>query len=381
VPPTLHQVLDTALRRNPDILRARLQIDSAHGERRIAGALPNPTYAGIPGTPYQYSVSLPVDLTPGRLYRTRAARQGQDAVALSLRDAVRVVSFNVRQAFYDLLLADADEQIARQQRDMLQQLLSADSVRLQAGDIPERDLTKSELEFARAEAAFTRADANVRVARLALQALMGVADPDTAFTVTGQLDSAPELAVAADSLLPFAVAARPDLAAAERQADQSRSLRALTTASVLPVPVVSFVYQNTPFASGLRYAFGIALPVPLFYRNGGERERANASVAAAEVGVQRTRVQIEDDVAVAAANFRSARVLAARYQSGLLDKAAAALEATRFAYQQGAASLLELIDAIRTYGDTRAEYYGAVHDHWVAAYAVSRAVGADVVRE
>jgi cobalt-zinc-cadmium efflux system outer membrane protein len=131
----------------------------------------------------------------------------------------------------------------------------------------------------------------------------------------------------------------------------------------------------------LRYAFGVAVPVPLFYWNGGERQRANASVAAAEVAVQRTRVQIESDVAVAIGAFRSAQVLAERYQGGLLAKAAAALETSRFADRGGAISLLELLDAIRTYGDTRSEYYGSAHDYWVAAYALSRAVGLDIVRE
>jgi len=380
-PPTLRQVLDVALQRNPDILQARLRVDSAHGERRIAGALPNPTYLGIPGNPYQYSVALPIDLTPERLYRTRAARQAEGAAEFARRDVSRQVSFNVRQAFYDLLLADAQRQIAAEQRDIFQQLLTADSVRLRAGDLPERDLVKGELEFARAEASLTRAEATARAARIAVQALMGVSDPDTGFTVAGRLQSAPELTVPVDSLLALALANRPDVAAARQQADQSRSLKALATASLFPVPDVSVVYQNTPFESGLHYAFGIALPVPLFYWNGGERQRASADLSAAEVAVQRTRVQIEADVAVAAANFRSVRVLAERYQSGLLEKSAAVLETTRFAYQQGAGSLLELLDAIRTYGDTRSEYYGAVHDYWVAAYALSRAVGADVVRE
>src|SRR5689334_16353943 len=172
-PPTLGQVLDIALLRNPDLLQARLLVDSAHGERRIAGALPNPTYTGIPGNPYQYSVSLPVDVSLERLYRTRAARRGQDVAELGLEDAIRLVAFNVRQGFYDLLLADAHQQVAREQRDILQQLLQADSVRLRAGDISERDLVRSELESARADAALTRADADVRAARLALQALMG----------------------------------------------------------------------------------------------------------------------------------------------------------------------------------------------------------------
>jgi cobalt-zinc-cadmium efflux system outer membrane protein len=377
----LSQVVDVALHRNPDLLQARLRVDSAHGERRIARALPNPTLAGIPGTPYQYSVGLPIDLTPERLYRTRAAQQGEAATELGHRDVTRLVVFSVRQGFYDLLLADAGRRLTLEQRDIFQQLLSADSVRFRVGDLPERDLVKSELEFARSEATRTRAEAGVRTARLALQALMGVTDPDTGFTVAGELAAAPRLSVPLDSLVPLALARRPDIAAARQQVEQSRSLKALATAGLFPVPFVSLVYQNTPFPSGLRYAFGVTLPVPLFYWNGGERQRAGASLSAAEVSVQRARVQIESDVAVALGSFRSAQVLAARYQAGLLDKAGAALETSRFAYQQGAVSLLELLDAIRTYGETRSEYYGAVHDYWVAAFALSRAVGEDIVRQ
>lgn len=378
---TLHDVLEVALQRNPDILQAGWRVDSAHGERRIAGALPNPTYLGIPGNPYQYGVSLPIDLTPERLYRTRATRQGEAATAFDRRDVVRLVTFNVRQGFYDLLLADAQRALALEQRDIFTQLLAADSVRLRAGDIPQRDVVKTELEVARAEGALARSDVAVHGARLALQALMGVTAPDTGFTITGFLDSAPQLTLPLDSLLRLALGNRPDLAVTHALADQNRSLTSLATASLFPVPVVSAIYQSTPFASGVRYAFGIAVPVPLFYWNGGERQRAHAGLAAAEVSVQRTRAQIASDVALALDAFHSARELTQRYQSGLLQQAAAALESSRFAYQQGAASLLELLDAIRTYGDTRAESYAAAHDAWVAAYALSRAVGADIVRE
>ncbi len=380
-PVTLRQALDIALQYNPDVLQARLRVDSAHGERRIARALPNPTYVGIPGTPYQNGVSLPLDLTPERWYRTRAARQGEAATELDRRDVLRLVTFNVRQAFYDLLLADAQRAIAREQRDIFTRLLAADSVRLRAGDIPQRDVVKTELEVARADGTLARDEVGVHAARLALQALMGVAAPDTGFTISGSLDSTPQLTLPPDSLLPLALRQRPDLAATGALAEQSHSLKALATADLFPVPVASVVYQSTPFASGLRYAFGVSVPVPLFYWNGGERQRARAGLAAVEVSLQRTRAQVASDVALALDDFRSARALTQRYQSGLLQQSSAALESSRFAYQQGAASLLELLDAIRTYGETRAEAYGAARDAWVAASALSRAVGVDVVQD
>src|SRR5260370_10659546 len=246
-PATVRQGVGAALQRNPDLVQARLRVDSAHGERRIARALPNPTLAGIPGTPYQYSVGLPIDLTPERFYRTRAARQGEVATELFRQDAIRLVVFSVRSGFYDLLLADAGRQIALEQRDIFQQLLSADSVRLRAGDVPERDVVKSELEFARAEATLTRAEAGVRAARLGLQALMGVTDPDTGFRVSGELQSAPRLAVPFDSLVPLALARRPDIAAAREQVYQSLSLRALATPNLLHVPLVIIISLHPTF--------------------------------------------------------------------------------------------------------------------------------------
>ncbi len=58
-------------------------------------------------------------------------------------------------------------------------------------------------------------------------------------------------------------------------------------------------------------------------------QSSRASVATAEVLAVRARVQLEADVAGAVGGFRSARVLAERYQAGLLEKSAAALETSR----------------------------------------------------
>src|SRR5260370_555614 len=78
-PPTMRDVLDPALRSNPDIVAARLRVDSADGEQRIARATPNPVVNPAPNQPWQYTASVPLDITPQRLFRTRAAARGTDA--------------------------------------------------------------------------------------------------------------------------------------------------------------------------------------------------------------------------------------------------------------------------------------------------------------
>ena len=376
---TLDRVLATALRDNPDLVAARLAVDSARAEQGIARALPNPTYSVVPGTPFQQAVAATIDLGPQRVFRTRAAGRGTTATRLVLADITRQVVFRVRQGFYDVVLADSQRAIASERRDIFRGLLAADSVRWRSGDIPERNVTKSELDFASAEADLARASAQAHGARLTLQTLLGSPAPDTDFAISGSLAYQP-VDLPLDSLASLAQQTRPDVVAARARIGQAQSLRSLATAELFPTPTVSLVYQSaTPFSNGSNFAVGVSLVVPLFYWNGGERARAAAGQASAEAAHRAARTQAAAEVAIAVDSFRVARDLAVRYQDGLVAKAAAALETARFAYQSGATSQLDLLDAVRTYSDTRANYYAALRDYWVSIYALDRAVGKDVV--
>ena len=379
----LPQVLARALKENPDIRLARLRVDSATAERRIARAVPNPTLSGVSNAPYQYTATVPLDIGPDRLFRTRAASQGARAVRLDLDNVERQVRYLVRKGFYDLLLADALLQTAREKRDTFRQLLEADSARVRAGDAPARNLIKSELELARADADQTRAEADVRAARIAIQLLMGAPNPDPGFTVRGNLryrDLGPLDA-------PAAPINRPDVIAAQSRVGQARSARSLVAADLLPAPTMTLTYQPdggfarrelwTLGGSG-RFSLGVGLQIPLLSWSGGQRARATSQVESAVAEEQRARVQVEADVILARDQFRASSILASRYQSALLDRARTALDQARYAYQSGATSLLDVLEAIRTYGDTQVAAAQACRDYWVSVAALSAAIGTDV---
>jgi len=386
--PTLHDVVRIAITQNPAIVTARFQVDSAHAERRIAKEYPNPTASVIPGVPFQYGLSDDLDVGPTRFYRVKAATIGLDATRSTLADVQRTVVFAVRQAFYDLLLANALDTLSADERGIYRQLLGADSVRLRTGDAPASDVVTSELNLARADAAASRARANVRSARLALQLLMGVTHPDTGFQVEGSLRYQPVDAPVdrQDTLLAIAQAERPDVRAAQLQLDQSRALRKETGWLLLPTPNLGLSWQPGtpypgafPFGEHSQFTLALGLPIPLFNQYGGEREKAKAGVAVATVAARESRRVAESDVIQATDSVRAAAVLAGLYQGGLLEKTQQAVANARFAYQHGAISLLDLLDAIRTNQDIRTEYLTAVHDYWVAVFSLDRAVGRDLV--
>jgi cobalt-zinc-cadmium efflux system outer membrane protein len=379
--PTLDDVVRYALRFSPDVVLARLQFDSAHGDARATRAAPNPAFAVTPGTPFQYSVTQSLDVGPNRTYRTRAAQQGVTAAGFDEQNVRRQVVFAVRQGFFDLLLVEATRDVAFEQDTIMHRLLVSDSLRVAEGDLAPRDLATTELQFAHADATLARAETAARAARVALQVLIGVTQPDTAFRLRGALEyreiRLPSVSV--DSLRAVASASRPDVAAADVRIEQSDALRRLARTLAVPVPGLALVYQAAPFASGSHYALGAALSVPMLNRFAGEHERASAGLEAARASRRKTVAAAEGDVVNSVDALRTAQAVAARYASGLLDKARTALEMQRFAYEHGNASLLDLLTAISAFGDTRIDYYTAVHDYWVAAYAIDRAVGKDIV--
>ncbi|HLZ45482.1 MAG TPA: TolC family protein [Gemmatimonadales bacterium] len=381
--PTLDQVVAIALQHNPDVVLARLNAESMRGEQRIARALPNPQLQSAPNQPWQYTITMPLDITPQRLLRTRAAARGSSAALDDAVDAEREVRFAARQAFLDVLLAERQRDLANERRDTFEQLLRADSARLVAGDIPPREVTKAELEEARAAADVARADGQVHAARLALQLIMGIASPDTGFRVAGELVyRAVDLPL--DSLSQLATG-RADVRAAAERVAQTKALDGLATASLFPLPVLTFSHsaqvfpRGDLFTFGTRNSIGVGFTFPLFYFNGGERQVARAAAAEARLDVQRLDARVANDVATALDAYRSTRMLSERYQSGLLARARDVLQTAQYAYRTGAVSLLELLDAIATYSDTRADYYAAVHDYWVAVYALARATGREWV--
>ncbi|MDQ6829850.1 MAG: TolC family protein [Gemmatimonadota bacterium] len=376
---TLADVMAFAVRESFDLQVARAVLDSARAEQQIAHALPNPNYVASPNTPYQYGATITLDVGPQRIYRTRAAALAVRATEFDRRDVARQMRFAVARAFYDLVLADTLFHLSEARRALVLQVLAGDSARVRAGDVPERNLFRSEGELARAEADLARARVAIEAASLALQGLIGIATPDTGFTITGDLRYVRRDAPADSVLLATAGAIRPDLAASGERVEQSSAQRRLAAASIVPVPQLSYVRQFTaPFESGHFYAFGVTAEVPLLNFYHGQRERAAAGADASRTAHRRAAAQVRRDVIGAATNFRTERVLVERFEGGLLAKSDAAVEASRYAYGRGATSLLDVLDAVRSQQDIRIDYYTALHDYWVSTYALCAAVGTDI---
>lgn len=376
---TLDAAIQMALHENVDVLVSRSLVDSANAERSIARAFPNPVLAGTPNSPYQYSATIPLDITPQRLYRTRVASRGAEAVGFDRQDAERQVTVSVAHAFFDALLSQERLRLAVDHRDAIAEILCADSARFAAGDVPSLALARSEVELVRADADLERARGDVRAQHLALENVIGMVHADTSFSALGSLDYQPSR-LTTDSVVPIALAHRPDVLAATERVSQSDAAQHSSAALLFPTPALSYVRQRTgPFDNGHYYSFGLQFELPSLNLYRGERERSAAGVNTARLNERRASAQAERDVVSALADYTAQKRLVERYRAGLMAKVDSGVAAMQYAYSRGAVSLLEVLDAVRAQQDVRTEYLTALHDYWVSVYALNAAAASGVV--
>jgi len=99
-----------------------------------------------------------------------------------------------------------------------------------------------------------------------------------------------------------------------------------------------------------------------------------------ELTRRRAEAQAALDVASGWAAFQSGRTRLAHMEDRLLGQAKKAFDAVQFQYERGAASLLDVLDAQRTWIATRNEYVQNLNDYWSGLFGLESAVGKEFTR-
>jgi cobalt-zinc-cadmium efflux system outer membrane protein len=399
----LRDALQIFERRGLDLLIADTSVQSAQADLAVAGAVPNPQISGSLGRSFDcapsqdcratsYSIGLADGgaisalLTGKRGLRKDAAAAVVEASRRLRDDARRTLTFSLEQAYVQALLAQALLQNARETRESYISAARLIERRYTAGSINEGELARAEVASLEAEQAVDQAEQNLRAAKASLAFMLGFRTLVPDFELDGK-----ELEyvvpdrfanVIRETLLAQALEQRPDLHA--QKAQETRAAAGLTLARRNRIP--DFTLSATYSANGSgetnisppNVSLGLALPLPVFYFQSGEVAKAEADLAAQRLQSAKAEAQVVADVDTAYGQFTTARRLVERMASALLDRARMARDITRVQYEKGAASLLELLDAQRTYTATRAEQLQALASYWIALAQLEQATATEL---
>jgi cobalt-zinc-cadmium efflux system outer membrane protein len=309
-----------------------------------------------------------------------ASAQRATAIAVSGQaDLERNLTFGLRDAFVRLLQAKAVEDVARQNLEYYDKMLAVYRDRLSSGAISRVDFQRVELQRAQFESDLLSAQVDVRTAKIDLLTFMRESTPVDQFDVNATFDYIDQ-PHSLDELRQIALDSRPDLKQAAQTVDKAKTDHQLAIANGSADPTFggSVSWQPAPYNT---YAgFSVAFPLRIFDKNQGEKARTQIDITRSERLRDAAQVGTLRDIDSAYATLESTLQQLRPYKQRYLQEAQQIRDTVTFSYQNGAASLLDFLDAQRAFRDTQLSYLNLVGAYFAAANQVNFAVGREVIQ-
>jgi cobalt-zinc-cadmium efflux system outer membrane protein len=387
---SLDQAIDLALTHNHALKATRTLILQNQAQEITANLRPNPTLGAdsqfIPiFAPQDFSadnlnLTQQFDIGLGYLFerghkrqrRLQAARDQTAVTRAQVADAERSLAFNVGQQFVSVLLAESSLQFALQDLQDFQQTVDIADAQYKAGDISEGDLLKIKLQLLQFQTDASSARLAKVQALAGLRELIGYDAAPAGFDVTGDLAYVP-LKSKVEDLQVMALRERPDLQAAVLgvTAAQSQILLAKANAKVDVNGTYDFSHTGGENSASIFVGFDL----PIFNRNQGEIARTRYALTQAQELQQSASDTVMTDVASAYEAVKSNDEVVQLYVSGYLKQASDSRDISEYAYKAGSASLLDFLDAERSYRSTQLAYRQALASYMTALEQLKQAVG------
>jgi outer membrane protein, heavy metal efflux system len=431
---TLPQAEQLLLQRSLAVQAARYQVDASRAARLIASYKPNPTLTlgaeqfhftgqffnyvartdpnSAAQTTYTVRYDELIERGGKRELRTELADAQLKASEAQMLDAIRGQLFQLRQAFTNAALAHENMLLAEATNDQYDQTIRLTSAKVDNGDLAGVELYRIQAAALQYQQAVQQTRTTYEQATRDILNLLGARADDvrpTPQVAGGQPDRdgraeraqaitvslASGAAPAADSgegplqiefsfddrpiaqtpaeLRDMGMAQRPDLIAARRVFDAATQGVNLAQAQRSHDVGIGVFAQRI----GSDQTIGINVPIPLFLHNNGLAAvtQADSQKSAAAALLKQAELQVVTDVEKAYLAYQSARRTLDLYNTTTLERTEKLRTIATVSYQEGAWSLIELLDAQRTYNQTITAYNQARADYQMALWQLEQATG------
>jgi outer membrane protein, heavy metal efflux system len=383
----LPELIQEVLARNPELVAARKQWEAVTNRITPARSLDDPILSlQLWNFPQSFNVTqtqnnifgLAQNLPfPGKLaLKGNVASRSADMTEQAVRAKERELVARMKQAYYDLFLAQKALQIHHEQVELFRQFVEIANAKFRAGKGSQADVLKAQVELSLLFQHLPVLDQRRETAEAMLNTLL---DRDPAFRLgLAQEPSQLPLETPMNDLHQFALNDRPELKAAELAVQRNEQSHALAQRQYYPDFNVAFQrFQNYQANDGFGAYVAMSIPFAFWtkpkYDAGVQEAAAAVAVARAEQHTLEnlTRFQVNDLLA----KLRATDQTATLYRTTILPQAEQSVDAARVGYRAGKAGFLELIDAQKAWRGFQLEYFQALVDRQHRLAELEQVVG------
>ncbi|MCC7050841.1 MAG: TolC family protein, partial [Bacteroidia bacterium] len=370
---TLQAALKTAKKNNPTLKEEQVSVAIAQADVITAKLKPNPTlnnqslqmtksshfytpqWYGAKNRQIWWQFTKPFQIAGQRQNRIAVANKNVSLIEKKYNETERNLFLDVSEKWLEVYTAQKQWQIIQIAKSNIDSLVYTNQIRYKNQVISQTDLARTELLAKQYNIQNKTALQEIKNRQSELTYLLGVQTNvviDTAdsflFTISQNLDS----------LIKESLQTRSDVQIKKSLISLSESNIKLQKSLAYPKPEVGTIYnpQNTIPYAGI-YA---TIDIPVFSRNQGEIKKSYLLKEQAEKSLQGIQAQIQTEITVAFADYELQKKNIESYKK-LLDQSQSILDNVKYAYLKGGTTIIDFLEAQRSWLETQQEYYNSMH--------------------
>jgi outer membrane protein TolC len=382
---SLEQCLTVALEQNPLLLSSLEQYKASLARINQAKALPQPSLDfdsdlqpnmfNFKGSGESYfGFSQTVEFPGKRLLRGKIAARESDEILSEIGLLKLDITFQVKQAFYGLLLAQEKLKYAQQDLELSRDFLNKAELKQAAGDIPKVEVLRARVEASKAANAVRVAQNEKRLAAAMLNFLLGRKKYEP-IEIQGEIKR-PFVTLDIEELRQRAFSFRPEIKRINFALEKETLKKKQAYLSYLPNFDIG-ISQHRLARERKTWDFTLSFPIPLFFwqPKKGEIAEAEANVESLKREVDHLKNAISLEVEEAYTNALTSSNQIRLFEEEILTQAEEVYSMFLFSFQEGEIGSIELIEARRTLIGARKAYADALYNYDVTIAALEKSVG------
>ncbi len=362
---SLANAIAVAVENNPQLQMTREQVEAAAGQVRQSGLYPNPVLellaeemptheVGLNRSQNLVAITQPI-VTGGKRKLGVAISEKSKEKSEFERDAILLgIMADTKKAFCNVVAGQEGHAIAEKIGEIAKKIYESEKARFEAGEVAFVNVIRAEVELSKARNALSHAEGSLQNAIKELQTVMGVPEERIA-GVAGTLVTKPaELSL--DELELSMKGNQPALKASKKNVEIAETQLTLEKRQGIPDVNVSAGYKRLTQEDADTVQMGIEIPAPFFNRNQGNIQKGKALSRKARSEDQSVHNELLLQLKKNFNSYHVERKRVVEFRDRILPRAEESLTLMEKGYQEGEFDYLDLLDAQRTWAETRISY-------------------------
>ncbi len=388
---TFDEYLENVKKSNISYLAEKYNVDIAKANAKAAKVFPDPnlTIGGANNQNwdlqmgYSYGAGLDYNLELGgkRKARIKVAQSEAEQADALLENYFRNLRADATLAYLSALKQRQLFDIQKSSYKQMADLAHADSIRFKLGSITEVDVRQSTLEANTMLNDVLESEGELQDALVQLALMQGNKEMQLPDSLNGELKYLKrnfELL----SLITTAQNNRADLQAALKSKEVSQNNLKLAKANrAIDLGLNIGVNHNSEVRNEIAPApeftgisGGISIPLKFSNTNKGEVTAAKLALQQSEANYEATELQIRSEVVQAYNKYKITCRQIEQFNTGLLHNAKTIFQKKVYSYEHGETSILEVLNAQRTYNDVQVNYTETLYNCVAALVELERTI-------